>query len=84
MAGTPFVALAVLRAAPGQRRRLRENLLGLVEPTRAEPAALDYSLFESADERGTFYMRESFSDEDGFERHRASAHYQRFAAEAAS
>lgn len=78
----PIVNLAMLVAAPGRREELRDALLALVPPTRAEPGAEDYTLFELRDEPGTFCMRERFTDTAAFDAHVATPHFQAFAARA--
>lgn len=75
-----LVALAVLKARPGKRETLRQGLLALIEPTRAEPGNLDYVLFELRDEPGTFYMREAFTNQAAFDAHVAAPYFQAFAA----
>lgn len=77
-----LVSIAVLKAKSGQREALRESLLVLIEPTRAEPGCLDYVLFELRDEPGTFYMREAFTNSAALEFHKATPHFQAFAARA--
>lgn len=77
-----LVSIAVLKAKKGQEQALKEGLLALVEPTRAEPGNLDYVLFELRDERGTFYMREAFKDQAALDAHFAMPYFQRFAAKA--
>ena len=77
-----LVSIAVLKAKKGQEQALKEGLLALVEPTRAEPGNLDYVLFELRDERGTLYMREAFKDQAALDAHFATAYFQRFAATA--
>jgi quinol monooxygenase YgiN len=79
-----LVSIAILKAKPGQRDQLRESLLALIEPTRAEPGCLDYVLFELRDEPGTFYMREAFTSAAALEVHKATPHFQAFAAKAGS
>lgn len=74
-----LIAIAVLKARAGKRAALREALLALIEPTRAEPGNLDYVLFEQQDAPGTFYMRESFIDAAALEQHKALPHFQAFA-----
>ena len=74
-----LVSIAVLKARAGQQQVLKEALLALVEPTRAEPGNLDYVLFELRDERGTFYMREAFKDQAALDLHFATPYFQRFA-----
>ena len=46
----PLVSLAVLKAKPGKQQELKEGLLSLIEPTRAEQGNLDYVLFEMRDD----------------------------------
>jgi quinol monooxygenase YgiN len=75
-----LVALAVLKARPGKREALQQDLLALIEPTRAEPGNLDYVLFELRDEPGTFYMREAFTNQAALDAHIAAPYFQAFAA----
>jgi len=77
-----LVSIAVLKASPGHRAQLRDALLALIEPTRAEPGCLDYVLFELRDEPGTFYMREAFTSSAALELHKSLPHFQAFAAKA--
>lgn len=77
-----LVSIAVLKARKGQEQALKEGLLALVEPTRAEPGNLDYVLFELRDERGTFYMREAFENQAALDAHFAMPYFQLFAATA--
>lgn len=75
-----LIAIAVLKAKPGKRDALREGLLALIEPTRAEPGNLDYMLFELREEPGTFYMREAFASQAALDEHIAADYFQVFAA----
>ncbi|MGX1788496.1 putative quinol monooxygenase [Bosea sp. NPDC055332] len=77
-----LVSIAVLKAKPDRREALRQSLLALIEPTRAEPGCLDYVLFELQGEPGTFYMREAFTSPAALEVHKATPHFQAFAAKA--
>ncbi|AOF94081.1 putative quinol monooxygenase [Sinorhizobium sp. RAC02] len=75
-----LIALAVLKARPGKREALRQGLLALIEPTRAETGNLDYVLFELRDEPGAFYMREAFTNQAALDEHVAAPYFQTFAA----
>jgi quinol monooxygenase YgiN len=75
-----LIALAVLKAKAGKRDALREGLLALIAPTRAEPGNHDYVLFELRDAPGTFYMREAFADQAALDAHIAAPYFQAFAA----
>ena len=77
-----LVSIAVLKAKAGKEQALKEELLTLIEPTRAEPGNLDYVLFEQRDEQGTFYMREAFGDQAALDAHISMPYFQRFAATA--
>ncbi|WP_414155464.1 putative quinol monooxygenase [Pseudomonas sp. BNK-43-a] len=77
----PLVSIAVLKAREGRALALKQALLELIEPTRAEPGNLDYVLFEGKDEPGTFYMREAFVDQAALDAHFAAPYFQRFAAQ---
>ncbi|AGN79088.1 zinc-binding alcohol dehydrogenase family protein [Pseudomonas fulva] len=77
-----LVSIAVLKAKAGKEQALKEELLTLIEPTRAEPGNLDYVLFEQRDEQGTFYMREAFRDQAALDAHFSMPYFQRFAATA--
>ena len=77
-----LIAFAVLKAKPGQREALRDALLALVGPTRAEPGNLDYVLFELKDEPGTFYMREAFVSQAALDAHCETDYFQAFARQA--
>lgn len=75
-----LISIAVLKAKSGKREALRQGLLALIDPTRAEPGNLDYVLFELRDEPGTFYMREAFVDQAALDAHFAASYFQAFAA----
>ena len=49
---------------------------GLVEASNAEPGVLGYALYESATAPNDFIMVEHYADEDAFNAHLASAHFQ--------
>jgi quinol monooxygenase YgiN len=75
----PLVMLAVLQARPDQHDQLRAALKALVPLTREEPGCIDYTLFEQADAPGTFYVRESFTDQAALDAHIATPYFQAFA-----
>ena len=70
--------IAVLKARPGKTESLRDALKALLLPTRQEPGNLDYALFQLRDEPETFYVRESWRDEEALEEHIALPHFQAF------
>lgn len=78
MSGEVISLLAVLTAKPGHSDALRQALL---LPTRQEPGNLDYTLFQLRDAPDTFYMRESWRDQEALDAHIALPHFQDFIAQ---
>lgn len=75
-----IISIAILKAKDGKREKLRDSLLKLIEPTRAEAGNLDYTLFELTEKPGTFYMREAFVDQGALDLHFETPHFRAFAA----
>ncbi|HYL84105.1 MAG TPA: putative quinol monooxygenase [Candidatus Angelobacter sp.] len=63
---------------PGKERQLREELLSLMEPTRAEPGCLWIHLYESARNPLIFCIHSEWVDEAAFDAHRNFPHMTRF------
>ncbi|MFJ1709621.1 putative quinol monooxygenase [Kitasatospora sp. NPDC088346] len=76
----PLIALARVTARPSQREALQNALVELIEPSRAEPGCFDYTLFELQEQPGTFYVRETWADQEALDFHMATPHFQAFAA----
>ncbi|MDK8014005.1 putative quinol monooxygenase, partial [Escherichia coli] len=69
MSGEAISLLAVLTAKPGYNDALRQALRALLLPTRQEPGNLDYALFQLRDAPDTFYMRESWRNQEALDAH---------------
>lgn len=70
--------IAVLKAKAGKTEALRDALQALLLPTREEPGNLDYALFQLRDAPDTFYMRESWRDQQALDEHIAQPYFQAF------
>ena len=70
--------IAVLKAKDGQTEALRDALQALLLPTREEPGNLDYALFQLRDAPDTFYMRESWRDQQALDENIAQPYFQAF------
>ena len=81
MSGEAISLLAVLTAKPGYNDALRQALRALLLPTRQEPGNLDYALFQLRDAPDTFYMRESWRNQEALDAHIALPHFQDFIAQ---
>ena len=81
MSNEAISIIAVLKAKPGQQDALRQALQALLLPTRQEPGNLDYALFQLRDAPDTFYMRESWRNQEALDAHVALPHFQNFIAQ---
>ena len=75
-----LTVVAVLRAKPGKEEALREALLNLVEPTRAEAGCVQYDLHRSTENPGEFVFFEKWVDRAALDEHSQKPHLQAFRA----
>ncbi|WP_145950183.1 putative quinol monooxygenase [Paenibacillus sp. Y412MC10] len=69
---------AILKAKPGNEQSLRDVLIKLIEPSRAESGCMDYTLHNSLEDKGTFVFYESWIDEEAVQAHIKTDHYQTY------
>ena len=82
MAGRKVTVFALVKAKPGMEETVKEELLALVGPTRAEEGCINYDLHQSLDHKGQFRFYENWTSKELLERHLESAHVKRFIAKA--
>ena len=56
----PLTILAQITAAPGKEALVRDSLLGLIEPTRAEEGCLNYDLHVDTTNPASFMFYENW------------------------
>ena len=76
----PFHVFVRFEPRPGKERQLREELAGLMEPTRAEPGCLKIHLYEATREPLVYCIHSEWTDEAAFDAHRTFPHMVRFLA----
>jgi len=76
----PFYIFARFVPRPGNELQLRDELMRILEPTRAEPGCVRIHLFESTRSPLTWFIHSEWIDEAAFDAHVALPHTQRFAA----
>jgi quinol monooxygenase YgiN len=64
--------LARHRARPDAVDFVRQILLSLIKPSRAEPGCLKYELLQNADDPTDFTFVETFASEDALKEHAAA------------
>ncbi|WP_408893837.1 putative quinol monooxygenase [Paenibacillus taichungensis] len=69
---------AILKAKPGQEEQLRDELIKLIEPSRAEKGCIQYKLHKSHEKEDTYVFYESWADENAIIAHVNTEHYQAY------
>lgn len=72
--------IAYHRAKPGKERALRDALLAVCEPTRAETGCINYDLHVSPDDPGLLVFHENWDSKADLDAHLASLHIDAFRA----
>jgi quinol monooxygenase YgiN len=70
--------IAYHRAKPGKEGALRQALLAVCGPTRAEKGCLNYDLHVSPDDPGLLVFHENWESKDDLDAHLASPHIDAF------
>jgi quinol monooxygenase YgiN len=69
-----ITAATFIHGIPGREDDLRDHLLSLAAPTRAEPGCLQYDLFQSPDAAHEFLRIERWKSLADLEAHKAMPH----------
>jgi quinol monooxygenase YgiN len=69
-----LTVIARVRAKTGKEARLRQELRGLVTPTRAEAGCVSYDLHESKNEPGQFIFYETWKTDADVDAHFQTPH----------
>jgi quinol monooxygenase YgiN len=70
------VVIATWRAKPGERERVLAILQEVTPGNRREPKSIQFQAHVSKTDPDTFVLYEHYSDESGYEEHRATQAFQ--------
>ena len=73
-----LTVVATMKAKQGKASELREVLIGLLAPTRAEDGCVNYDLHESNDSEGTFLFYENWTSQAALDAHLQTPHLKAF------
>ena len=76
-----YAFTAHLKVKEDSVETVRDALIALIEPSRAEPGCLVYLPHQVDGEPGSFMVYERYRDEAAYETHRESEHYKRWVGE---
>jgi quinol monooxygenase YgiN len=77
-----LTVVAEISAKPGREDELKQLLLSVVEPTRAEAECIQYDPHVSTDGPANFVLYENWKDAAALQKHLASDHMREFFAKA--
>ena len=69
MAKGKVTVVARIKAKPGMEENVREKLMSLVAPTRAEAGCINYDLHRSLDDPCLFLFYENWASKDDLDKH---------------
>lgn len=72
-----LVITSRLVVLPGTEASVAEAVRALVVPSRSEPGCITYFAHRSLDHPGTFLFYEQWADQDAFELHQRTPHFER-------
>jgi quinol monooxygenase YgiN/quercetin dioxygenase-like cupin family protein len=72
--GNVLTAVTFIEGRPGAGDDVKRELLSLTAPTRAEPGAIAYDLYQSVDRPGRFMRLEVWRDAAALEAHKLTPH----------
>ena len=61
--------LALVRAREGMEKRVEQELLALVAPSRQDVACIDYNLHRSQDDKTVFMFYENWTSREALDEH---------------
>ncbi len=76
MAKQPLTVVARLRAQPGREQALRDTLLTLIVPSRADAGCLNYGLHQGFEDRTCFLFFENWESKQHLDEHLKRPHVQ--------
>lgn len=69
MANQRITVMARIKAKKGMEKKVKEELLSLVGPTRSEKGCINYDLHQSADDSALFMVYENWKDMKSLDKH---------------
>jgi len=82
MSNNPISVVATIKAKPGKESEVKEELIKLITPTRAETGCINYDLHESVEQPGVFVFYENWASQQALEEHLNTPHLKALKAKA--
>ena len=71
----PLTVIAKFQTKPGLESRYKQELQGMLAPSRAETGCLNYDVFQSNDDPAIFFTYENWTGKDALDAHMETPHF---------
>ena len=78
MASQTVTVVDLLKAKPGKKAQVRQELVNLLAPTRAEPGCINFDMHEAPNDPSMFLFHENWTSENDLKRHFETSHIKRW------
>jgi quinol monooxygenase YgiN len=78
MAGKQVTVVVRIKAKTGMEARVRQELLNLLKPTRAERGCLNFDMHQAPNDPSLFLFHENWVSEEDLKRHFETPHIKRW------
>ncbi|MGH7236523.1 MAG: putative quinol monooxygenase [Nitrospiraceae bacterium] len=82
MAGKQVTVVVRMKAKTGMEVRVRQELLNLLKPTRAERGCINFDMHQAPNDPSLFLFHENWVSEEDLKRHFETQHIKRWIEEA--
>ena len=82
MADNKISVVATFKAKPGLEEKVKQVLVGLVDPTRSEAGCINYDLHQSIEDKALFILYENWTSKEDLEKHLAKPYLKELLAQA--
>jgi len=82
MAGKQVTVVVRMKAKTGMEVRVRQELLNLLKPTRAERGCINFDMHQAPNDPALFLFHENWVSEEDLKRHFETPHIKRWIEEA--
>ena len=78
MAEKKITVVARIKAKAGMEKKVKQELLSMVGPTRKEAGCINYDLHQSPENKGLFMFYENWRSQKDLDDHLATPHFKAF------
>jgi len=78
MSEKQVTVVAEMKAQAGKEDELKQQLIGLLEPTHKEEGCINYDMHQSTEDSSTFLFYENWTSKEALDQHLAMPHLKNF------